>query len=139
MTQKIMTTAAKSNSFTFREETPDGTAWIHVIEAAPGQVDKVIFQIGKAGTALNSYCYALAALVTLHLQNDGSVTDIIDELMEISSMNAGRLRKSPDEPVNRSGPEALAKALMSYLQSLPTNVLENQGERRIARFKSAIL
>lgn len=120
----------KFNGWTFREETPDGTAWIHIIEEEPGVIFKIIMQIGKAGSSLNSYCSALSELATLYVRESGTITDLIDVLFGIISSSAGRMRTGPDDPVNRSGAEALASALRKYLQSLPQSVLIEQGERK---------
>lgn len=106
----------KMDTLSIREETPDGTAWIHIMEDEPGKIAKITFSIGKAGTSLNTYCYALSELSSALLEEGYSIEDLINLLLDITSDRPAR-----SETSSRSGPEALANALRKYLQSLPNH------------------
>lgn len=123
-------TKDKFNNWTFREETPDGIAFITIVEEKPGTIFKIFMHIGKGSSSINSWCKAVAELCTLYLNQGGTVSDLIEVLFDIISSSAGRLRVGPDEPINRSGAEAMASALRQYLQSLPQSVIEEIGERK---------
>ena len=115
----------KMSSLVIEEPTPDGTAWIQIFEDSPGKIAKIVFTIGKSGTSLNTYCYALSELSSRLLESGYSITDLIDLLLDITSDRPARAETS-----SRSGPEALAVALRKYLQSIDSD------EAPIARFRS---
>lgn len=117
-------------SWSFRETTPDGTAFITIVEERPGTIYKIFMHIGKGSSSLNSWCKAVAELCTLYLSQGGTIGDLIEVLFDIISSSSIRLRTGPDEPINRSGAEAMASALRQYLQSLPQSVIEEIGERK---------
>lgn len=108
---------AKFKSFTFREDTPDGTAWIHIVETEPGKIGGISMSIGKGQSSLNSYCKALAELCEAYIGLGGGVEDLIDILFNIISASTARF-SGPNAPTNRSGAEAMASALRQYLQSI---------------------
>lgn len=118
------------SSWTFKEDTPDGTAYITIIEEVPGVILQINMSIGKAGSSLNSWCTAVAKLCTIFLNQGGTISDLIDVLFDIISSSSNRLRAGPDEPINRSGAEAMASALRKYLQSLPQDIISQIGERK---------
>lgn len=116
-------------TLTVREDSPDGTAWIQILEepGKSGKIHRIFFQIGKAGSSINSYCYAMAELATELLRNGYSISELINLLLDITSDRTPRL--SSDGPINRSGAEALAAALREYLKSIEPS----ENERRPAR------
>lgn len=123
-----MTKSDIFNTLNIRQTCPDGTAYIQILEEEPGKIHKIIFQIGKAGSSINSYCYAIAELSTELLRSGYSITDLIELLLDITSDRAPRLEVNG--PQNKSGAEALASALRMYLQSTEPN----ENERKVARF-----
>jgi len=128
---KMMTKKNKFSSLVCREDCPDGTAWIQIIENEPGKIEKIIFQIGKAGTSVNSYCFAIAELSTALLNNGYSISNLIDLLVDISSDRAPRI--VGDGPINKSGAEALASALRKYMLSISDQENERKPPRLLNR------
>jgi hypothetical protein len=93
--------------FAFRWSTPDGNATIFVTETNPISVS---ITIGKAGTSVAGWAYALAELVNLALKNS-SIDEVIDILTNItthqSAFNSNGMQC-------RSTPEAVSFALIEY-------------------------
>lgn len=106
------------NSFNIRERTPSGTAYIIITEARPGEIVKIDFQIGKTGSEVRAYNYAISELSTALLARGASVEELIQFLLDITSDRAGRFGAGE----NRSGVEALANALRKYLQSIDPKI-----------------
>lgn len=106
------------NSFNIRERTPDGIAYIIITEAKPGEIIRIDYQIGKTGTEIRAYNYAISELSTALLARGCSVEDLIKMLLDITSDRAGRFGAGE----NRSGVEALANALRKYLKSVDPKI-----------------
>lgn len=107
------------NSLTIQEPTPEGEAFIIIVEESPGKINHIEFQIGKSGTTVRSYTYALAQLVTFLFEKGATIEEVIEKLSDISSDRAPRLNAGGS--YNRSGAEALANALRQYKHSLKEN------------------
>ena len=106
----MMMTMMKTDTFpmySFRWTTPDGTANIFVTETNPVTIS---ITIGKAGTSIAGWAYALSQFVNRSLRTD-TLDEVIDILTDItthqSSYNSNGVQC-------RSTPEAVAFALTEY-------------------------
>ena len=106
------------NNLTLRERTPNGTAFIIITEDGPGEIIRIDFQIGKTGSEVRAYNYAISELATALLARGMSIEELIRMLLDITSDRAGRFGAGE----NRSGVEALANALRKYLQSIDPKI-----------------
>lgn len=95
----------------FNTRTPDGTANIIIVENEPGKIYKIFFTIGKAGSSLNAWAFALCELVVDSLNRGADINDMISLLSDITS---SRPIYDKDGIACRSGPEALYQALFKY-------------------------
>lgn len=105
-----MTTMSNNDSvsmYAFRWSTPDGSATIFITETDPITIS---ITIGKAGTSIAGWAYALSELVNLALKNS-SIDEVIDILTNItthqSAFNSNGVQC-------RSTPEAVSFALIEY-------------------------
>lgn len=98
------------DNITFNIRTPSGTANIIIVEDSPGKIETIFFTIGKAGSDINAWAYALAESVTMILKTQ-SINDV---LVLLSNITSSRSTYAPDGIACRSGPEALYIALMRY-------------------------
>lgn len=114
------------NSFVFRVESPDGNAYIQILESKPGEIEHIIMHIGKAGSSVNAWCQGVADLTALAIKNDVPVSQIIATLQGISSAKPRRVLKGGYDV--RSGPEALAIALIKYRAASEPIIVENYDE-----------
>jgi hypothetical protein len=119
----MMINDRKYNSLTIQEPTPEGTAFITVVEDKPGEIVHVDFQIGKSGTTVRTYTYAMAQLVTFLFEKGCTIKEVIDRLTDIASDRAPRLTAGGS--YNRSGAEALASALRQYENSIVKEIKVN--------------
>ena len=103
------------NGFSFRYSTPDGTAYINISEFESGKIHDITFSIGKAGTNVNAWSYALAKMVVHALHNGAELNDVVNLLSNITS---ARVVRHSGHNIY-SGPEALFLALVKYRQSIP--------------------
>lgn len=99
------------DNVTFNIRTPDGTANIIIVEDSPGKIHKIFFHIGKAGSSVNAWAFAVAELVVDSL-NRGS--DLADMIALLSNITASRPMYDKDGIACRSGVEALYLALLRY-------------------------
>lgn len=132
MTKTTMSDRNFYNGLTIREPTPEGTAYFVIVEESPGKILQINTHIGKAGSALRSFTFAIDALVTVLLNKGATITEVIELLTDIGSDRTPSL--SSDGSYNRSYAEALANALRKYLASLETLP---EGEKKFARFSPA--
>ena len=93
--------------YSFRWTTPDGTANIFVTETNPVTIS---ITIGKAGTSIAGWAYALSQLVNLALQ-DHSIDEVIDVLTNITTHQSAY---NSNGVQCRSTPEAVSFALIEY-------------------------
>lgn len=93
--------------YSFRWTTPDGTANIFVIETNPLTIS---ITIGKAGTSIAGWAYALSQFVNRSLRTD-SLDEVIDILTDITTHQSAY---NSNGVQCRSTPEAVAFALMEY-------------------------
>lgn len=100
----------KFDSITFRIPTPEGTASIIIVEDSPGTIHRIFFSIGKAGTGVNAWAFALAEMVVSNLQH----RKLVDIINELSGITSSRWMYSENGVPCRSGPEALYLALIQY-------------------------
>lgn len=100
----------KFGSVNFYISIPEGKATIIINEVSPGQIYNIHFLIGKAGSLVNAWAYALAEITTALLHHTQDINSVIAMLKDISSD-----RSVFTENVEcRSGPEALYLVLMRY-------------------------
>ncbi len=122
----------KFDSFTFHIKTPDGVANIIIAEHSPGKIYKIFYNIGKAGTSLNSWAFALCEIVSHSLNNGADINDILTLLSNITS---ARPVYDNDGIACRSGPEALYLALLRYRNTVkPTSRVTYKEGFRPASF-----
>ena len=103
------------NGVSIRYLTPDGAAYINIVEDYPGKIRQIFFSVGKAGTSVNAWAFSLAEMTTFALQRE-SLHEVINKLSNITSE---RMVRVPNGMHIHSGPEALFLALVKYRQSLP--------------------
>lgn len=122
----------KFPTITFQIPSPDGTAYIQILEYPdkPGEIYRIIFQLGKAASPVNAWADALARMVSAALNNGVSINSILDELSEITTDKSVR----HGTMFCRSGPEALYIALLQYrnengLVEIPTSPLTSRPPR----------
>lgn len=104
--QMIPTSDPSYTSYRFIYTTPDGVTNIHVTEANPLFIQ---INIGKAGTSVASWAYALAELTNLALESH-PLASIIDKLKDISTSQS----VIKDGVECRSTAEAVGFALTEY-------------------------
>lgn len=109
-------------SYSFRQDTPDGRLFVHVIEEDGAPIE-VKINVGKAGTNLAAWADAMGRLITRMLPKVG-IYGVIEELSGITSQGLMRLEKGK---VCRSGPEGVAIALHAYRAE---KYKENKPKRR---------
>ncbi len=98
------------NAVVVKIKTPDGTAILIINEDDKHCVKSFDLMLGKAGSSVRAWSYALAKMLTLAMENGATVEDIISELSNTHSD-----RVSYDNGVAiRSGIDGLVKGLMKY-------------------------
>ena len=97
---------------TIKVAAPEGKVYITINEHE-GKAVEVKVTIGKGGTMLAAWADALARVITLGLHSD---LDIHSMLAEISGITSDRARRDLKGVTIRSGPEAVAYAIMAYLR-----------------------
>lgn len=105
-------------NITYKLRTPDGTAMISIAEDK-GEIVYISFQIGKAGSSINAYCYAIANLVVELIKSKG-IGAALELLSNISSDKAVRYNTGV---LCRSGVEALYIALLGYKKDMDKEVI----------------
>lgn len=100
---------------------PSGNAYVTIVEDIDGNIHKIFFHIGKAGSQVNAWCEGLARMVELSLQHK-SINEVINELSQITSSN---IIRSTNGVTTRSDIEAFVLALMKYRNSKSTFLKEN--------------
>lgn len=90
-------------------ETPDGTMWVTIIER-DGNPVQVLISIGKAGSALMAWAFAMERMITRLLEHE-SIYTIIEE---VSGITSEKLKVNRRGGVCRSGPEGIAQAFLDY-------------------------
>lgn len=106
----MMMTMTKTDTFpmySFRWTTPDGTANIFVTETNPVTIS---ITIGKAGTSIAGWAYALSQFVNRSLRTD-TLDEVIDILTDITTHQSAY---NSNGVQCRSTPEAVAFALTEY-------------------------
>lgn len=88
---------------------PSGTIFVHILENSFGKPVRILINVGKSGSELNAWTDSLARMVTMLLERDEDIFNIVEQLHNMTSDRAN-LRGHA-----RSGPEALAKALLMYV------------------------
>jgi hypothetical protein len=98
-------------SITFEVDTPDGRMFVIIMENDKGEPVQLQITIGKAGTAMTAWAYAVSALCSDLLPIKG-VNGLLVLLSEITSnRQAARLE---DGAMVRSGPDGISYALLRY-------------------------
>ena len=98
-------------TITFQIPSPDGTAYVQILENPSGGIYRIIFQLGKAASSVNAWADALARMVTTSLNNGVDINTVLDEL---SNITTGKSVWVSGDMYCRSGPEALYIALLRY-------------------------
>jgi hypothetical protein len=112
--RKIFDDASVLSSYVHRAESPDGTVFTTIIENREGRPVEVLIQIGKTGTQMRSWSEALANAISVALRAGVELQNVIPV---ISGITTDRVRRFGDGIIIRSGPEAVAYALIKYLQA----------------------
>lgn len=110
--------------WSYKVDTPDGTAYVIIMEDDSGKPIGVSINIGKAGSGVAAWAQATSRVCSLALDHGATITDLINEL---SSHTTDRLRVVGNGIKIRSGIEGVAYALMQY------SAMKHQEEiRRLA-------
>lgn len=108
----MQTISGSFNSAVVAVDSPEGgQMFVTIIEDNNGKPFEFMMHIGKAGSALNAWCSALASMANIVIANGGTIEDIITGLSNITSDRIAYV--SGDVPV-RSGPDAFVLALVKY-------------------------
>lgn len=99
------------DNVSFRIETPDGTATIIIAEESDGKLYKIFFEIGKAGTSVKAWAFAVCELATEMIRSGTEVHKVVELLSNISSSRPIYDREGVP---CRSGVEALVLALTRW-------------------------
>src|SRR5690606_35163870 len=102
---------------TIKVETPDGNMYVH-INTKPGtdKVEFVSITIGKAGTSISSWCFAVSTLINTLLSRGESLKSIAYSLSNITS---DRSRKVKERYI-RSGVDGIVYAFHIYFRYVST-------------------
>lgn len=100
-----------SNTISVRVPTPDGTAFVNIIEDENGKPMHIIVNIGKAGVSVAAWAEATSRLLTMLLERGVTLNELIDEL---SSITSEKVKIMSDNSKIRSGPEGIAVAFIKY-------------------------
>jgi hypothetical protein len=110
-----MTEPEVMDTSTIKIETPDGTMFVAISEYDHGHPCRVEIHIGKAGSQLLAWANGLSTTCTLALQHGVPMSEIMCHLLGVSS---GRQATKYLNRVDvKSGPDGVAKAMMTYLMS----------------------
>lgn len=103
-----MTASESFPSYTYRWESPDGGVYTNVIETSPLSI---IVTIGKAGTSVAGWAYALGEMVNVVLKYE-SLDTVIDILSGITThQSVSNIARNLEV---RSTAEAIAFSLIEY-------------------------
>ena len=106
-------TQHKFQSTSLKVHTGNGTMYVFVLEDTRGVPVAIQATIGKCGTALFAWAYALAELANTILDKGGTLNEIIQALSNITSDNHS---VTGNKVPIRSGPEGFKYALEMYQQ-----------------------
>jgi hypothetical protein len=118
-------------SMNVKIESPDGTMYVTVMENEHGVPFKIMVNIGKAGSSLNAWAAIVADFVSDTITRVG-VNSAIAKLLNVSS---DKVSYTPDSVTNdgvttiRSGPEAIAYALIKYRTERQRELMRKLGIR----------
>ena len=98
-------------SYSFKYLTPDGNATIFIVEKADGEIERIDYFIGKAGSSVAAWCHGLVEFINFAIEKGISLNDIINK---ISNITSGTSVRTVSGMTCRSGPEAIFLALMKY-------------------------
>lgn len=98
-------------SYSFKYTTPDGIATIFIVEKSERVIDRIEYFIGKAGSSVGAWAFALVEFINFTIKQGISLNDIIITISNITSSRSVRSISGID---CRSGPEAIFLALMKY-------------------------
>lgn len=121
----------KFNSFTFRYKTPQGTAWIQIIESEIGKIEFIKITVGKAGSDINALCMAISELVSVLIRDGKSISTIISIFSGITS---DKLLKLSGQNIH-TPLDALVIALIKYRASIPDELEKESLERHLSRVR----
>src|SRR5574337_1243683 len=91
-------------SVTYQIYTPDGTMYVNLLEDKSGKLVGIDIQIGKAGGALRAWTHCFGRMLTMLIEHDASIEEIITEL---SSQTSDKTRVNSNGISVRSGPEGI--------------------------------
>ena len=103
-------------SFAFHWKTPDGTTNVIIEDTSPPRIQ--VF-IGKNGSSVASWAFAVAELVNLALES-ATLEEVIETLTEITTQNSTWNASGVE---CRSTPEAIAFSLLEYKKILARQTL----------------
>ena len=96
---------------TVEVETPEGVLYYTICDDTEGRPIKVITSIGKAGSALAAWSFALDQVINLALENGVGINELIEKLGGTSNDRRPHIRQGVTV---RSGPEGIVTALLEY-------------------------
>ena len=98
------------NAIVIKVITPDGTAILIINEDDKNNPQSFDLMIGKAGSSIRAWAYALGKALTLAVEHGATIEEIISDL---SNTHSDRVTYS-NGMIVRSGIDGLVKALMKY-------------------------
>ena len=122
MTQ-VVTAPQKWDSVTVKVESPDGTLYVTILEDSNNEPCMIHISGGKNGASLYAWAKALADSLTTSLNHGATISELIQDLSsQTSHRSAGFNVKL------RSGPEAVAQALIDYSRMRFDKLRESLGD-----------
>lgn len=112
----------KLDSLTWKISVPDGTLFVTLSEYGKKPWD-LRLNLGKSGSTLNAWIYGLGRIISLALQYEVPMDEIIEEL---SGLTSDKVEKHLNKITIRSGPEGIAYALNQYVKAKKLEELDKE-------------
>lgn len=103
-------------------KTPDGEMFVVINEDRKSASDNIQIYIGKAGSAIAAWAYALSCMINLALDHGADLTEILED---ISGVSSDKLSITANATKVKSGPDGVAIALLRYLQDNAKNLTKD--------------
>lgn len=110
------------HGWSIRVLTPDGTIFVHFGEDEKHKLKGIWLNLGKAGSAVAAWAYALQEMINFSIDNGATLEDLIEKLASITSDGSPRIGIGGR---CKSGPEGIWMALMLYRKELHKEAKKN--------------
>lgn len=122
---KLNIVGEAQNCKVIKVPSPVGTIFVSCIEDKTKELARVHIFVGKTGAELAAWADSMGRLITLSLEHGADIPEIVEEL---SGTTSDRVAWLADKVPVRSGPEAIAVALLRYQQAIAADIMKvNKG------------